>query len=90
MGKEIADADGAYGSLPIQVLKYLPGFAYPRRPFRFMPWADRPMDQIEIEIVGTKPPAASFECTQDLVVALVIVPELARDEEASTIDAAFP
>mgnify|MGYP000880618402 CR=1 FL=1 len=89
MRKEIADADCLYGSFAIQMLKCPLGIADLCLSFNLMSGADWPMNQIEVEIVGSETSAAALERTQGLIAALIVVPEFARDEEAFARGTAF-
>src|SRR5512143_2084006 len=70
--QEIADTDRPRASFRVDALEGTPGFE-PQS-------SNRPMDEVEINVVEAEPLKAGIECVQRAIEALILVPELGRDE----------
>ena len=83
LGLEIADSDGPDPALVAQSGESLEGLDI------FVERRLRPVDQVEIEVVESKPAHARVECLQRAVVALVCIPQFGHQVELVTRHAGF-
>ena len=79
VGIEVRDTDGACEPLLVQLL---------HRPPRAVVVAERLVDQIQVEVVNPELLKRSLERTSRLLLALMLNPELRRDEQLLARDAA--
>ena len=78
--QEVADADRARALLLVEALQRAPGVE---------PLAgDRPVEQVEVDVIQAEALQAGVEGAQRAIVALVVVPELGRHEHLLARDAA--
>ncbi|MNT31162.1 hypothetical protein D3C72_1669870 [compost metagenome] len=82
MNLKVADTDRPYTAFLKQPLQRTPGILV----FRYA----RPVDHIQIDHFQTKRRPASFKSSQCLVIALIFVPDLRRDEQLVSVDARTP
>ena len=86
---EVAHADGTDAPFEAEPFHRAPGFAVHLIPVPVVPFGDRPMDQVQVEVVGPERLHRFVERAQRRIEALVAVPQFAGDENILAVDAAF-
>jgi len=79
---EVRDADRARPAVGPQLGQRLPGLRVQ------IPGGNRPVDQIQVDVVKAEPVETVLKCPQGGVAAVITVPQLGGDEQVLTVKSA--
>ena len=82
---EIGDADGAYAAFGQEFFSHLVG-----RDSRSKVRGQRPMQQVQVDVIQPKPPQARLERAPRRLIAIIGHPQLRGDEDLASRDAGAP
>ena len=90
MGKEVAQSDGTDLSCLIQFLHCSPCLFIQLPPFFISRFRQRPVDQIQIQIVSSQIIEGTLKCTFYIFISHLVFPQLACDKKLSPGNPALP